>query len=152
MCTGNTNQLNIGNVSNSVYPCAYREHFPIVIGVNISHGLSLCIQGTQIVDIQKINDNRFIPVHTGNTWYWERWYPIKSVYPCAYREHFFIYLYHFIFSGLSLCIQGTLLNTQSIRSRLAVYPCAYREHARSSIAANGNIGLSLCIQGTRSWV
>ena len=105
---------------------------------------------------------------TGNTQYVSLNDLLKPVYPCAYREHFFIYLYHFIFSGLSLCIQGTL--TLSFNSPLrrrfipvhtgntwvsdflwlavAVYPCAYREHADPSPIGFPYCGLSLCIQGT----
>ena len=72
------------------------------------------------------------------------------------------------FAGLSLCIQGTLIqqhtklkkfrfipvytgNTGLIESpitRNAVYPCVYREHKIDTYVADDKIGLSLCIQGT----
>ena len=95
--------------------------------------------------------NRFIPVYTGNTL-------------CHYITSSY-------FSGLSLCIQGTLNffcfstpfsrfipvhtgNTGVIRRRrrrYSVYPCAYREHAFPNFFYYFFGGLSLCIQGTRNY-
>ena len=93
-----------------------------------------------------------------------------SVYPCVYREHNsheFIINYN---AGLSLCIQGTQLNTRiqipALRfipvytgntaadrfsmPGMAVYPCVYREHIFDATDAILKGGLSLCIQGTRT--
>ena len=49
-----------------VYPCAYREHISIKKHISGAYGLSLCIQGTFIAKPPKMDNPRFIPVHTGN--------------------------------------------------------------------------------------
>ena len=72
----------------------------------------------------------------------------NTVYPCVYREHVQTILQSAILSGLSLCVQGTLIDANSrpenlrfipvctgnikftiiTNSKIAVYPCVYREH------------------------
>ena len=65
--TGNTaiRRVTVGQIT--VYPCVYREHGPYELRIVVYHGLSLCIQGTQIFLFVKNWTNRFIPVYTGNT-------------------------------------------------------------------------------------
>ena len=92
----------------SVYPCAYREHSNKILIFDYLVGLSLCIQGTRTCIGRCSLINRFIPVHTGNTFACFLINYSKPVYPCAYREHLFIYNAVICYSGLSLCIQGTL--------------------------------------------
>ena len=50
----------------AVYPCAYREHVMLGNKTAEVRGLSLCIQGTSILDDNADFQYRFIPVHTGN--------------------------------------------------------------------------------------
>ena len=76
-----------------IYPCVYREHGKTLGLKSFNNGLSLCIQGTQIVYNATGSRRRFIPVHTGNT--------ISSplpaigfaVYPCVYRERLLEYFW-----------------------------------------------------------
>ena len=85
--TGNISVSAIFIISNSVYPCVYREHDMDTWVLLVFPGLSLCIQGTFGRNRTGCRYYRFIPVHTGNIrvrWYWCGWI---SVYPCAYREH-----------------------------------------------------------------
>ena len=111
---------------------------------------------------------RFIPVYTGNSEVSLITSVFITVYPCVYRElsNFFSAFYRCI--GLSLCIQGTLLEFQIIilccrfipvytgNSHVdilmtgvgAVYPCVYRELNIYWFFLWSNRGLSLCIQGT----
>ena len=91
----------------SVYPCVYREHHQVW---NQSHhliGLSLCIQGTLLNNINILPRCRFIPVYTGNMFFNAWWIPCVSVYPCVYREHWNVIFKIHWRCGLSLCIQGT---------------------------------------------
>ena len=114
----------------------------------MSGGLSLCIQGTRESAYFDNQPDRFIPVHTGNTFLANRRIQPRAVYPCAYREHKYMGARSDTNRGLSLCIQGTQRaecdflygarfipvyteNPQSIQgvfSLSTVYPCAYREH------------------------
>ena len=134
----------------------------------LDRGLSLCIQGTCALLNLRAPGPRFIPVHTGNIgicYYPQNYNP---VYPCAYREHQVCIPQVGLISGLSLCIQGTLICaevvTRSVRfipvhtgniavisnqnNNNTVYPCAYREHRALPAALKTRSGLSLCIQGT----
>ena len=61
--------------------------------------------------------SRFIPVHTGNI---NAATPVDlphPVYPCAYREHILNIARCIRSCGLSLCIQGTLADTE-IRTKV----------------------------------
>ena len=110
-----------------IYPCAYRERYPLIASVSSSAGLSLCEQGTScqvwrtpplsglslcIQGTYKFNETnldtlRFIPVYTGNMVISTRKRRHQPVYPCVYREHYSTALLAASYSGLSLCIQGT---------------------------------------------
>ena len=114
-------------------------------------GLSLCIQGTQLIRLFRFFFVRFIPVYTGNTLTACVYSILNPVYPCVYREHDHCLKTVSEFVGLSLCIQGTLLISfiNSLKSRFIpvytgnthfliepaskspVYPCVYREHGQS---------------------
>ena len=133
MHTGNTILIEINISMITVYPCAYREHGGRICYNYLNCGLSLCIQGTQLVSPDFDPFARFIPVHTGNTVEY-------SINPL-------------MFNGLSLCIQGTRtiinLNIEVLRfipvhtgntvsggdsaGSGSVYPCAYREHPNYNI-------------------
>ena len=111
-----------------VYPCVYREHYLKLLLLLYPFGLSLCIQGTQILAQWRVRAGRFIPVYTGNTYSGQHH---SGQHP-----------------GLSLCIQGTpdadgnitldlrfipvyTGNTHRCLSAVIgqpVYPCVYREH------------------------
>ena len=87
MYTGNTDCYVIPVDRLAVYPCVYREHLVIKLIFVLSNGLSLCIQGTRInLPLKKQND-RFIPVYTGNTGMKNELFGQATVYPCVYREH-----------------------------------------------------------------
>ena len=153
-----------------VYPCAYREHECKHSNRFSFAGLSLCIQGTLLILSYKSRLYRFIPVHTGNMQLLHLFFFLHPVYPCAYREHDYFCSLWYIFSGLSLCIQGTLyesafhllkrrfipVHTGNILmfaerpAAFSVYPCAYREHNLFAVNNGNPTGLSLCIQGTLS--
>ena len=114
----------------------------------IADGLSLCIQGTPLHRSRRNSDRRFIPVHTGNTYFRRAGAIVLVVYPCVYREHFISNSFLIPPCGLSLCIQGTLKGPDGLpyynrfipvytgntnrrsgdRSGGEVYPCVYREH------------------------
>ena len=64
--TGNIVKATCQQKQKSVYPCAYREHFTHAKRQSAIIGLSLCIQGTYREKNQEYENNRFIPVHTGN--------------------------------------------------------------------------------------
>ena len=71
----------------TVYPCVYREHAVSHPSLRIYAGLSLCIQGTHLIEGSKKFLFRFIPVYTGNTNNVDRYKFQNPVYPCVYREH-----------------------------------------------------------------
>ena len=77
-------------------------------------GLSLCIQGTCLLDTLIVLTS--------------------AVYPCAYREHCVSSIRKCWCFGLSLCIQGTFRFSEYYCLFTAVYPCAYREHAKILLA------------------
>ena len=89
-----------------------------------------------------------IPVSTGNMRTLALNSSRCSVYPCVYREHFITNDFAQIEVGLSLCIQGTYVNSMFIIKFYPVYPCVYREHPLFTPATLAITGLSLCIQGT----
>ena len=107
MHTGNTAKISFFIIFFTVYPCAYREHTASNDPIFCACGLSLCIQGTHNKNAYKRSEQRFIPVHTGNTdkTYFDK--IVASVYPCAYREHSHSPSTLLGAFGLSLCIQGT---------------------------------------------
>ena len=65
--TGNTLFRRVLGWRGAVYPCVYREHERFVSLRSEYSGLSLCIQGTPYYGDETIDDDRFIPVYTGNT-------------------------------------------------------------------------------------
>ena len=85
--TGNTDFVANYQGKPAVYPCVYREHNHSPSTTGSIYGLSLCIQGTQIIPQFHLNQVRFIPVYTGNTDRHEYLGASESVYPCVYREH-----------------------------------------------------------------
>ena len=91
MCIGNTSAFCKILALISVYPCAYREHFIFSSILVLVVGLSLCIQGTREIKQTDYNSKRFIPVHTGNTFWLLQDLVNYAVYPCAYREHTFTF-------------------------------------------------------------
>ena len=150
MYTGNINKKIFCSGINPVYPCVYREHAHAYTFVAGSPGLSLCIQGTCVKNLNK--------------------YKWNAVYPCVYREHDEYVSNRLLSSGLSLCIQGTFnrwWKNQSTKRFIPVYtgnmqgltinshkppvyPCVYREHLATVYWWRKISGLSLCIQGTFS--
>ena len=87
----------------------YREHIT-GIGYGVyEHGLSLCIQGTLYHLGIILPQMRFIPVYTGNAVAQLVFVSVFAVYPCVYRERQIVRSLVRSFTGLSLCIQGTLL-------------------------------------------
>ena len=92
--TGNTLLLKFCPPIPAVYPCVYREHYPVILLARRFSGLSLCIQGTPFAHRGRVYRVRFIPVYTGNT-------PANAKPPPNV-------------AGLSLCIQGTLDRLQEI--------------------------------------
>ena len=108
--TGNTPYLVVTSIMSPVYPCVYREHINYNFVIKSVDGLSLCIQGTLSVLDNAIFCHRFIPVYTGNTEIITQLSTKTPVYPCVYREHYFIMNLLKLFCGLSLCIQGTLIS------------------------------------------
>ena len=107
-------------------------------------------------------------MYTGNTTLSLLHFALRSVYPCVYREHYISHVAPSTLTGLSLCIQGTLLKCRHYQSRWRfipvytgntfsdintnvskpVYPCVYREHIVVLTVFVQSTGLSLCIQGT----
>ena len=146
--TGNTLFRRVLGWRGAVYPCVYREHERFVSLRSEYSGLSLCIQGTPYYGDETIDDDRFIPVYTGNTFLLQPSAAKNTVYPCVYREHFSPFHLQNSNGGLSLCIQGTRVNRNSLIMFKPVYPCVYREHIHECTIDFKRTGLSLCIQGT----
>ena len=67
MYTGNSATLGSIGVVAAVYPCVYRELTNDVKNFVDNAGLSLCIQGTLAHHAEWYQENRFIPVYTGNS-------------------------------------------------------------------------------------
>ena len=67
VCTGNTIIKMPANNHSPVYPCVYREHVFNLLLASKYFGLSLCVQGTQCLQLLGNQKARFIPVCTGNT-------------------------------------------------------------------------------------
>ena len=115
-------------LTNTVYPCTYREH-------------------TYALAVLPLLQ-RFIPVHTGNTHLYPSYSCSVSVYPCAYREHRDHRIIPGTVHGLSLCIQGTLALTFPFIGWVRFIPV----HTGNTVSEVINLvlesGLSLCIQGT----
>ena len=146
--TGNTRHRLVFRNYCPVYPCVYREHVVKFHCGRWRCGLSLCIQGTQSVKRGTSQTARFIPVYTGNTALVLASTTRSPVYPCVYREHPHGLVNAQYVTGLSLCIQVTLVkvnlnlnfhrfipvytgNTYNIfrfSNAPSVYPCVYREH------------------------
>ena len=105
---------------------------------------------------------------TGNIHADTRQFQKKPVYPCVYREHVIEASNKHLFTGLSLCVQGTFIIimihvyllrfipvcTGNIKFfwicsvLISVYPCVYREHRINRLRLLQQFGLSLCVQGT----
>ena len=146
--TGNILLIHLRLCHLPVYPCVYREHVFVWKQRKICNGLSLCIQGTYLVNCPTSDYLRFIPVYTGNMKWLLTTLEPAAVYPCVYREHPRQYRYICGRRGLSLCIQGTSFNdfsycvtarfipvytgnidaVASLNKISSVYPCVYREH------------------------
>ena len=94
------------------------------------------------------NQERFIPVYTGNIKRTTSNVFQDTVYPCVYREHAITSLILLAVTGLSLCIQGTfrdnILNVITFRF-IPVYTGNMLFFNKIYNIVNG---LSLCIQGT----
>jgi len=86
--TGNITENLEYLISNSVHPCAYREHLDRQNIMLIQNGSSLCVQGTLVYFDGYLIGWRFIPVRTGNIIEQYLFDNLISVHPCAYREHF----------------------------------------------------------------
>ena len=129
VCTGNTLTQSSPCSPSSVYPCVYREHRSKRSTRQTNDGLSLCVQGTQYIQLGVHLKTRFIPVCTGNTFIHSTITIINSVYPCVYREHVSESKETFDWCGLSLCVQGTRQAISVNKNIKAVYPCVYREHS-----------------------
>ena len=145
-----------------------RVHCSIFDTLVYPTGLSLCVQGTFFIGWNSYLRLRFIPVCTGNIKAFLVRVTLITVYPCVYREHNAVNVSIGVTGGLSLCVQGTYINLDSLNGskrfipvctgnidrpaklqRLSsVYPCVYREHHRAVSLKNGLFGLSLCVQGT----
>ena len=84
--TGNSNHNPAPPKCEAVYPCVYRELNHGRYQLQFDRGLSLCIQGTHMIDLDIFVIKRFIPVYTGNSISeWIRQIKVP-VYPCVYRE------------------------------------------------------------------
>ncbi len=85
--TGNTQLRNTQQHELSVHPRAYGEHCCRVRDKRHDIGSSPCIRGTRKTGVKPTSDLRFIPVHTGNTWFVRYGYDSQPVHPRAYGEH-----------------------------------------------------------------
>ena len=105
--TGNSWSQTKNTVSGLVYPCTYRELANLNNILVSTGGISLYLQGTQL--LLKLNSlyKRYIPVPTGNSLALEKSIITFSVYPCTYRELFKSCCINFRNGGISLYLQGT---------------------------------------------
>ena len=149
VCTGNTLGSTDEHVGATVYPCMYREHTTISIVTIAFFGLSLCVQGTLDSPGGEVTGTRFIPVHTGNTPPAIFLSSGRSVYPCAYREHYLTLVRVGGRAGLSLCIQGTQRGNQYDKKTDRFIPVHTGNTSILIPTLFHLLGLSLCIQGTR---
>ena len=110
MYTGNSTRCKPTIYTTAVYPCVYRELKLEKVTEYHAGGLSLCIQGTRAFFAISNAPRRFIPVYTGNSLISLNKTVLLPVYPCVYRELIFAMSNGMPRSGLSLCIQGTLIS------------------------------------------
>ena len=99
-----------------------RAHCSIFDTLVYPTGLSLCIQGTLQTICHCAFFPRFIPVYTGNT---KTSYIIPlifAVYPCVYRKHPILIPAAYCWPGLSLCIQGTLIDAGNLTQNIRFIP------------------------------
>ena len=147
--TGNSWYVILLWLASTVYPCTYRELRPIPPRHSYSSGISLYLQGTQLDQVRRKLNHRYIPVPTGNS---------GEKYVRFINE-----------SGISLYLQGTrfVVPKQVFFSRYipvptgnspdviiigrpkAVYPCTYRELTNRYLFWMSDRGISLYLQGTR---
>ena len=133
------------------------------------YGLSPWIRGTPWLQAPRQKWLRFIPVDTGNTWFYFIIHCKKSVYPRGYGEHISVLLLIPYRTGLSPWIRGTLFfcrllflvsrfipvdtgNTTKVVPSLitsTVYPRGYGEHTAAQMAMQNSGGLSPWIRGTQ---
>ncbi len=93
----------------TVHPRAYGEHPFILFMIITTIGSSPCIRGTQNQFKCFHGNNRFIPVHTGNTEFSLTYSRSITVHPRAYGEHRYRCFKEFPLFGSSPCIRGTHL-------------------------------------------
>ena len=111
---------------------------------------------------------RYIPVPTGNSPPSSPYVIVISVYPCTYRELPDLIEPADSYVGISLYLQGTLLNKtiytlckryipvptgnsssdSNSGTIFAVYPCTYRELSNHKSTHRVSDGISLYLQGT----
>ena len=111
-------------------------------------GLSLCIQGTRAIQLYPSLKMRFIPMYIGNTKMTFLVLQKKTVYPYVYREHPSCSPPLSSKTGLSLCIQGTLILTEAKIIVMRFIPMYIGNTMVISNVQSRLDGLSLCIQGT----
>ena len=171
MHTGNTHQQNSAGILITVHPRAYGEHTRIVISFFKPFGSSPCIRGTHVITLMACTYIRFIPVHTGNTFYQVIKGEFKTVHPRAYGEHDNKKITSSLNAGSSPCIRGTRKgvgivipncrfipvhtgNTNPIilvSPYFPVHPRAYGEHRYVGRNFSHPNGSSPCIRGTQQW-
>ena len=145
--TGNASNEELFSESFAVYPCTYRERRSFYFRRARATGISLYLQGTQCFFVAMIKFARYIPVPTGNAKFIRKTVGGFTVYPCTYRERANESIYEKTDVGISLYLQGTLMQFSNCLTksryipvptgnawwcpgyRLArtVYPCTYRE-------------------------
>ena len=132
----------------AVYPCVYREHRGFLRANAEMAGLSLCVQGTSAPAINPNMPPRFIPVCTGNMCFHSSGVSFKPVYPCVYREHTVFRQPINWLTGLSLCVQGTLIYIPLQKKPHRFIPVCTGNMIDGWRLCKSPSGLSLCVQGT----
>ena len=146
--TGNIAIAPIFRDNSPVYPCVYREHRGFLRANAEMAGLSLCVQGTSAPAINPNMPPRFIPVCTGNMCFHSSGVSFKPVYPCVYREHTVFRQPINWLTGLSLCVQGTLIYIPLQKKPHRFIPVCTGNMIDGWRLCKSPSGLSLCVQGT----
>ena len=103
-------QTRVGQNSSPVYPRAYGEQIWASMLHSLRFGLSPCLRGTVLYCVKPTDNQRFIPVLTGNSLTMCVPILIGAVYPRAYGEQGSPASLRLHAAGLSPCLRGTEKN------------------------------------------
>ena len=106
--TGNTGDVTLNQLGNTVQPRGYGEHFSWVVTQNSFNGSAPWVRGTRALSHSSSDIYRFSPVGTGNTSFFRISCIVSSVQPRGYGEHPWIKNLPHSVHGSAPWVRGTL--------------------------------------------